>query len=465
MATYARKLETEHIPAQATPVAGTPLSIVPEERMRKWLLFEWNSSAPLIFSESVMLQSQDIDGVAMGDMLNTATKNWKGANLYCPQESYDGVVYGTVLGNFDPHEIGCAENVRFCIDCRGSEMNVYIGGVETVSEAASLTRLTVTSEGDLITSNAVFNLRRPSETISAADIFEKKMCDFCFARGLQICECPPSFKSRLSLDIAEEFAKVKIQSIESGDNPYDLTFWTEELAAFSSHVFSGRFSISRVIKSGMASGRRTSMSQFGKDYSFVVEGESLERAREALAFEYYSKTNYRQLALPDYEIGLNEDQLFFLNDDSGKDFFIEQISDNDESKTEPNLLNTEEVSSDFRGSSSDQCPICGAAFRRKYEMQRHYRTVHLGERKFACEYCGNKFIHKSHLRVHISSVHEGIAEEKCQQCGKGFATKAKLNRHVLAVHEKQRIHGCEECGKKFFQRSDLKKHRTIHSTA
>jgi len=406
MATYARQLETERTPDYSTPGCVTALSMVPEERMRKWLLFESNSSVPPVFCESVMLQTRDIEGVATGDMLDTATKNAKGANLYCPQESSDGVIYGIVLGNFCPHELGCNEKVRFCIDCSGSEMNVYLGGMDTATEAGMLTRLTVTREGDLITSNATFNLGRPSETIEATDIFEKKMCDFCLARGIQICECPPSFKTRQSLDITEEFAKVKIQSMESDSHPYDISFWTDELAEFSSHVFSGRFNISRVVQSSMGNGRRTSMSQFGKDYRFVVEGEFLERTREAMAFDYYSKINYKQLTFPGAEIGLNDDELFCLNDDLAKDFAIEHVSDFDETEMKQDPPKIEEV-------SSDHCPICGAGFRRKYEMQRHYRTVHLGERKFACEYCGSKFIHKSHLRVHIR----------------------------LAVHEKQRIHG------------------------
>ena len=37
------------------------------------------------------------------------------------------------------------------------------------------------------------------------------------------------------------------------------------------------------------------------------------------------------------------------------------------------------------------CPDCGKKFKRKFDLNRHRVTVHLGVRNFPCDLCGKRF--------------------------------------------------------------------------
>uniref|UniRef100_A0A7S3A0J8 C2H2-type domain-containing protein n=1 Tax=Rhodosorus marinus TaxID=101924 RepID=A0A7S3A0J8_9RHOD len=104
------------------------------------------------------------------------------------------------------------------------------------------------------------------------------------------------------------------------------------------------------------------------------------------------------------------------------------------------------------------CPHCGATFKRKYEMQRHVKSIHLKEKRHTCTVCDKGFFQRSHLNVHMRTVHERKKDDMCTICGRSFATKYKVDRHVRAVHNKERTFKCGHCGSTYYQNSDLKRH-------
>jgi len=104
------------------------------------------------------------------------------------------------------------------------------------------------------------------------------------------------------------------------------------------------------------------------------------------------------------------------------------------------------------------CSDCGARFRRKYELNRHFQSVHIGVRKHACDICLKSFTQASHVRVHIETVHNKSKTCTCELCGQSFGTKHKLVRHQRSVHERLRPHACSICEAAYYQSSDLKRH-------
>eukprot|EP00190_Bangiopsis_sp_CCMP1999_P005547 CAMPEP_0198734800 /NCGR_PEP_ID=MMETSP1475-20131203/55325_1 /TAXON_ID= ORGANISM="Unidentified sp., Strain CCMP1999" /NCGR_SAMPLE_ID=MMETSP1475 /ASSEMBLY_ACC=CAM_ASM_001111 /LENGTH=571 /DNA_ID=CAMNT_0044498347 /DNA_START=129 /DNA_END=1841 /DNA_ORIENTATION=- len=104
------------------------------------------------------------------------------------------------------------------------------------------------------------------------------------------------------------------------------------------------------------------------------------------------------------------------------------------------------------------CQYCGATFKRKYEMQRHTKSIHLKEKRHTCDVCGKGFFQRSHMTVHMQTVHERKKDDVCSACGRSFATKYKVDRHYRAVHLHERAYKCHHCGSDYYQNSDLKRH-------
>lgn len=80
------------------------------------------------------------------------------------------------------------------------------------------------------------------------------------------------------------------------------------------------------------------------------------------------------------------------------------------------------------------CHSCGASFKRKYERDRHVKSVHRREKLHSCKICSTAFFQLSHLNSHMASVHENIRKSKCAHCGKLFTSKYKVRRHIASIH-------------------------------
>ena len=72
---------------------------------------------------------------------------------------------------------------------------------------------------------------------------------------------------------------------------------------------------------------------------------------------------------------------------------------------------------------------------RSYDLPKHIKNVHEGQRDHKCEYCEKKYTEKKHLLTHIKRVHDNIRDEHCNQCGKLFFTKEVLKRHIRNMHK------------------------------
>mmetsp|Transcript_8558 Transcript_8558/g.25721 ORF Transcript_8558/g.25721 Transcript_8558/m.25721 type:complete len:458 (+) Transcript_8558:1061-2434(+) len=114
-----------------------------------------------------------------------------------------------------------------------------------------------------------------------------------------------------------------------------------------------------------------------------------------------------------------------------------------------------------RGSDSSTsvlCKTCGSAFRGKYEMQRHVKSVHERRRDHKCSNCTKSFSQRGHLNEHNRSVHQGDGEFSCAKCSKSFGAASKLERHMLTVHCNLRLHTCKVCKGRYKERCYLRQH-------
>lgn len=108
------------------------------------------------------------------------------------------------------------------------------------------------------------------------------------------------------------------------------------------------------------------------------------------------------------------------------------------------------------------CPICNIPIKRKYDVQRHIRSVHEKRRDFQCPQCLRAFLRSSHLKDHMRGTHPDTSENMCVLCGKHFGMSSKLKRHMMAVHERQRNFGCPHCEKTYKENSALRRHMSRH---
>lgn len=51
---------------------------------------------------------------------------------------------------------------------------------------------------------------------------------------------------------------------------------------------------------------------------------------------------------------------------------------------------------------------CGKKFKRKFDLNRHRVTVHLGVRNFPCDLCGKRFADMKDMNRHKNAVHYGM---------------------------------------------------------
>lgn len=115
---------------------------------------------------------------------------------------------------------------------------------------------------------------------------------------------------------------------------------------------------------------------------------------------------------------------------------------------------------------SYSCPICHASIKRKFDVQRHIRTVHERIRNHQCTLCPQAFLQSSHLKDHMRGAHADTSENMCPRCGKHFGMSSKLKRHVAAVHENVRNFRCQKCEKTYKDNKSLKRHvQSKHSPA
>ncbi|XP_041968599.1 zinc finger protein OZF-like isoform X10 [Aricia agestis] len=104
------------------------------------------------------------------------------------------------------------------------------------------------------------------------------------------------------------------------------------------------------------------------------------------------------------------------------------------------------------------CNDCGKKFAFPFELLRHQKSDHLGEKKFQCAHCDFKCENRSWFIDH-TTVHTGLRRYQCEVCEKQFKRREHLRVHML-IHLNDRRHVCKICLAAFVQWSSLKYHMT-----
>ena len=100
---------------------------------------------------------------------------------------------------------------------------------------------------------------------------------------------------------------------------------------------------------------------------------------------------------------------------------------------------------------------CDAVFSQKQALDKHIKTVHLGEKIFQCHYCDNWYSQSGNLKVHIETVHEKKKAFWCEICQKGISAKRAYEDH-LASHSEKKEKICSICQKAFKTQTNVNRH-------
>jgi len=80
------------------------------------------------------------------------------------------------------------------------------------------------------------------------------------------------------------------------------------------------------------------------------------------------------------------------------------------------------------------CGVCGYTSRKRSDVIRHVRCVHMKIRDFHCKVCDFKCFGSSSLNQHVKSVHLKIKDFVCELCGYGASRGADINKHLRSKH-------------------------------
>ena len=104
------------------------------------------------------------------------------------------------------------------------------------------------------------------------------------------------------------------------------------------------------------------------------------------------------------------------------------------------------------------CTECGKYFASQKVLNTHHERDHQGIRTM-CPLC-HKAIKSTTLNGHLNMVHnDALKEWPCTDCSKKFKRKCDLIRHTKTVHLGVRDHPCDVCGKRFGDNKDMVRHR------
>ncbi|XP_026743995.1 zinc finger protein 57-like isoform X4 [Trichoplusia ni] len=108
------------------------------------------------------------------------------------------------------------------------------------------------------------------------------------------------------------------------------------------------------------------------------------------------------------------------------------------------------------GIPAPTCNACGKKFAYPFQVLRHQKYHHMGEKSFACEHCPMKFNSAANLAQHAIK-HSSLRVHKCEICEKAFKWKKNLRTHIM-MHLDERRHVCSVCQDAFVQQTSLKYH-------
>lgn len=107
------------------------------------------------------------------------------------------------------------------------------------------------------------------------------------------------------------------------------------------------------------------------------------------------------------------------------------------------------------------CKICLATFQDENEVEIHYKSRRIADRKYRCCACQKTFRDNSQLSVH-GRRHTGEQPFECKECGKKFSINGNLTKH-MRIHKGEKRFECAICKKKFMQHAHLQDHMETHA--
>lgn len=108
------------------------------------------------------------------------------------------------------------------------------------------------------------------------------------------------------------------------------------------------------------------------------------------------------------------------------------------------------------------CNVCGKWLSCRDNLNKHYRAVHLNEKKHVCPICSHRFTSSFRLKDHVNS-HKGIRAYSCELCATRFFNCSAVKRHMDTVHCNEKKHVCTVCSKAFKLPTNLKTHMFAHT--
>ena len=126
---------------------------------------------------------------------------------------------------------------------------------------------------------------------------------------------------------------------------------------------------------------------------------------------------------------------------------------------------------------SFKCSRCDKTFTTSFNMKKHIKTIHEGQRNYKCDSCGKSYKESGSLNFHIKTIHEGQRKYKCDSCEQPFNKLDSLKSHIKSLHEvqdadtlkmkysrlKKKRRNCQICGDSIYSITGLRQHlKVIH---